>query len=211
MTPLPLPGAVILWSPELDLQIVLRHRSPVQTTKERAGGFRPIPVPQLRPITTWDGHPEIELTVAGVLDRYLDGGNVVDELEDLRTLGAKVSTKVRRPPIVRLIGRVPNPTSGTPEYVVNGLEIIEEQFNGGLVARALCTVTLLQWTPADITLRVEESPATSYRWKKGDTLSAVAKRLLGDARREREIRKANPKITKFTGLTAGTTVKVPPR
>lgn len=225
--PLPVPGHVVLWAPEIDVELALRNRALPQITAERAGGFRSIPVPQLRPITTWDGYPQIELTLVGMFDQSDEGaaptfgsrprtrGDVRDDLRELRRLGMKVSGNVRRPPLIRVIGRVPVPTTGTPEYVLTGLQVVEELYNDiGIVTRALCTLTLQQYVSPEIELRVkkvERQPATTYVWKKTDTLAAVAKRELGDSRRQDEIRDANPGIKRFTDLKAGTKIKVPAR
>ncbi|MCK9250344.1 MAG: hypothetical protein M0P31_15395 [Solirubrobacteraceae bacterium] len=214
--PEPMAGHVLLWSTDTGATTALRYREPVQVVQERAGGWRSIPRPQLRPLTTWDGHQAIQLRVTGDLNGWEAQRPVVDELRALRGLGGKVSSDVRRPHVLRVIGRsVPIPTVGDdPTWVITALEVVEELHVGGLCARALCTVTLEQYVEATVELRVARQQKAAwrwYRWRKGDTPYRVAKRELRDGKRQREIKKLNPKVKRWSSLTTKDRVKIPAR
>jgi hypothetical protein len=212
--PRPVPGHFLLWARELDLEIALPNADRPQVTRERAGGFRVIPVPQLRPLLAWDGHPEVAIQLVGRLDGR-NGPRIQPTVDKLRRLGSKVSSEIRRPPLVRPIGRIPNPTTGSnADWVVTSLQIVEEEHarGSGVLTVARCTVELTQWTASQI-LEQKEAGARSatrpYTWKSGDTLAEVAERELGDAAKDDLIRDANPKIKKWSHVQTGDKIRLP--
>ncbi len=209
-------GRFVLYSLDTNQGVALRWREPAQVTQERAGGWRSIPRPQLRPLSTWDGHQPIQLQLKGDLNAWEAQSSVMPQIARLRELAEKVGGQVRRPHRLRLLSRnAPNPTLGNPEWFIAALEIVEElHLPGGACARALCTVTLEQYVSADIDIRVERQKKTTvrtYKWRKGDTLSAVARRELRDAKRARDIRRLNPKIKRWSTVETGDAIKLPAR
>lgn len=214
--PAPIPGRVILWAPEAKLTIVGGFNVEPQVVGERAasGGWESIARPQLRPLSSWVGHQPLKIQADVLLDGYRSGYTVEDDLERVRSLQDRLvgDGAPRRPPWLRVLGYTPGHYSKV-RWVIDTLVVVEQEYLGGRCARALVTLTLLEFVSADVALRVTASrkKAHSYVWRKGDTLGKVAKSQLGSSGSvaRTQIRKANPKIKHFTRVTKGHKIKIP--
>lgn len=227
-------GQCILWSREAGrangnngapITVRARHAELPQVVGERTGGWRTVNRPGLLPITTWDGSQPLRVQLVLIFDGL--GGrrrerDVVGDLRDLRLLTYRVGV-LGRPPTLRVIGAVPFSDGGIreehqstpPEWVIEELEIEElAHLPSGDPAVAKATVTLLEHIPATIEQRrLQAQGRRGYKWRKGDTLSKVAREKLGDSRRAQWIRDANPKITKqgWSKVKVGTRIVIPKR
>lgn len=214
--PDPVVGRMIFWCPELGLQLTSRHRELPQVSSERAGGWRTVERPQLRPIVSWNGHQPLTVDMKLSLDGHLagkSGRSVEASVAALRRMAYESpKSGPRRPPWLRAIGRMPYSDSSI-KWVIQTLSFEDEIYNAGVLTRTVASVTLLEWVSPEITQRVDKAKkaarATGHKWRRGDTLHKLARALLGDSRRYTEIVKANPKITNWSKVKVGTTIKIP--
>jgi hypothetical protein len=211
--PKPIPGRVILWAPDAGEQVVALHSELPQVSSERAGGWRTIDRPQLRPLVAWDGHQPLKVDLKLLLDGHAINRSVAPEQDALRRIAYDVPAGgPRRPPWLRVIGRMPYADSSI-KWVIDALGFEDQIYHRGDVTRTVASVTLLEFVSPEIRQRIDKrkksARATSHKWRQGDTLHKLARKLLGDQRRWREIDKANPKIKNWSKVKVGTTITIP--
>ncbi len=202
-----------LWSPELDQYVSAKFVEAAQVVQERAGGWEQVQRPDLLPLTTRSNPQLLKIKLVLLVDGYSPPKRSIQpDLDLLRLLGYRV--KGRRETTVLVVGSVPYSEGGIvpgstktpPTWVVSDLKIVEElHTSAGSPCRAVATVELLEYQPGETEVR--KAPArTSYKWRKGDTLSEVAKaKGVG----QQAIRDANPQRKKFSDVPAGTSITIP--
>lgn len=219
--PWQIPGRMILSAPEVPCAVIGRPDGAWQLTQGRAGKWGPIDRQGYRPVTAWQGYNLLQITGRLLLDAWVtDDGDVVDELRTLATMERKVDDdQVQRPPYLDVVGVLPvlPETKDPPRWVIETMEREELLHRAdGRCARAVATITLLEFVDPQITVKVDRNATArtigkTYRWKKGDTLHGVAKRELGDERKTDAIRQANPRVKQFSKVEPGDAIQIPPR
>lgn len=215
------PGWVSLWAPNVGLRVTGRHVEAPQVIQERAGGWeereRPRQIPRV-----WRPTSGRLLKVRLVV--MFDGfeppkQSVQPHINALRRMGYRDHERGSIDPVIQIIGAVPYADGGlqpgygdrVTEWVLERLEVVEEiHMSNGAPCRATATIELLEHVPGDIEIRVAKARrARPYKWRKGDTLSRVAKRELGASSRSGLIDKANPQVKRWSALKVGTTITIP--
>lgn len=224
------PGTITFTSENPDRSFsVLAGETTPQTTSGY-GGYETRARPRRRPLTSWVGFPALTIEVPILFDAFSDREN--PELEpagksierDIATLelmaGRGKGGGKHEPPRLTLDG--PGnliPPSEDIKWVIEDIAWGDALVNSrGNRIRQAATVTLLQYvrdnslhavSVANRRRATHRRRRRTYRWREGDTLRKVAKKLLGDPGDAKKLRKANPKIHDWRHLKAGTTIKVP--
>jgi hypothetical protein len=158
------------------------------------GGWETIERPNRRPITSWKAIPARTLELTCVLDDYAAGRSVearIAALEQVATGSANTA-----PPEVAVSGLAIPGTS--LRWVISELTWGAVEANStGERTRANVTIKLAELLDDEL-LRItnpakvrKPSVSRTYRVKKGDTLTRIAARQLGDANKWRAIAKLN--------------------
>lgn len=203
-------GKVLLLSEEANVSVVCRHSDLPQVTQERAGGWDSLPRITGSPISTWAGTQTLQETLTLLLDAW-PHHNVEAGLTAVRKLGRR-APGLNRPPTLRVLGRTPYHGR---TWVLAGLTVEDQLYVRGKTARSLLTLLLAEYVDPKIQITKPTAAASTrnkahwYVWRKTDTLRSVAKSQLGDAGQTTAIRGANPKITQWSTVTAGTRVRIP--
>lgn len=215
-------GRVKLWSSEAELTLVCRFAALPQVVQERVGPWRELPRQKRRPIRVWDGYQvlkvQLDLLIDGLLEQPIRA--VTDELDALRRLGQKLPNE-ERPPKLRVVGKGPYLDSPV-WWTIDSLQIVEQETitqaghgRRGECCRATATVVLAEFVDENVTITQDRERAKALRdrthvWQAGDSVQKLAKQYLGDSRRAAEIKQANPRIRRWSTVTKGTRVKIPP-
>lgn len=189
------------------------------------GGWKVVDRPQRRGMTEWQGPTPFRATLQLLFDGHLaskDGASQTRTLAYLQrhfapTNGALV------PPAFRVLGAWPIPEG--IHWVVDGLTADDDQMvvvrrSDRVAVRALWTLSLLQYVPGDVIVKStaakrskerkgKSAKTKTYVVKRGDTLSTIAAKQLGSAKRVDEIKKLNPGIRDPKHLKVGLRLKLP--
>lgn len=210
-------GLVKLWSSDLGIAAVARHKDAPQVIQERAGGWQVRERPGQLP-RTWrpSAGPLLKVRMVLLLDGWTPPtASVQPDINALRRL-AGIDWQydpARQGPVIQVIGAIPatNADLSVVSWVIDRLDIDEElHLSNGAPCRATATVELLEYNPSTSEVRrTENTRRRSIKWKKGDTLHKVAKRELGATTRAAWIRDANPKIKNWAKVEPGKTITIP--
>ena len=175
------------------------------------GGWEVTARPRDVAMTTWQGRGPFEMDLPLLLDRFGEDGSVEADCRLLERMAIPVNQK-SSPPTVRLIGAVPR--AGL-RWVVDSIDWGDQLRNiwSGERVRQAVSLHLIEFQAPDLVApRSKATPQNAKRVKarEGDTLKKIAKRVLGNAKHWKEIRKLNPKFRSPTKkIPKGTSILVP--
>lgn len=174
------------------------------------GGWAVVPRPKWVGFTEWEGVDPYRMTIPLVFDGFAEDRSVELDIETLRQMMRPLDTPRTRPPIVRLIGPIP---LSHLNWGIQNIDYGDElRRSDGQRVRAFFTLEVIEWIQADVLFGMRRSPAVAaaeaaptnpdtpaaapasgktYTVKRGDTLSAIAARQLGNSNRWREIADMN--------------------
>lgn len=181
------------------------------------GGWELQPRPHRVAVTNWAGRNPFTLSLDVLLDGWqqeLSQERKIRSLELMALPTADLTPK--RPPLVRVHGlSIPHPHQNAA-WVIQDLawgETLRSTSTGDRV-RQQVTISLMQHVDAS---NIEENnirPGTAqpkyrrYTIKKGDTLQSISRKLLGEAKRWKELAKLN-NINDPRHLKVGSHIRVP--
>lgn len=151
------------------------------------GGWNEIARPRRKALTEWDGVGVRKLTLPLLLDGYRAGRSIEPACAALERM-AQPDTAGGEPPTIRIAGSVPH---ADLDWVIATDGITWETDNiiwapAGRLRQGV-TLALLEHVPADLVQTAAQAarkkapkPARTYIVQAGDTLSAIAARLLHD-------------------------------
>lgn len=205
------------------LHMDMEHGPEKPTVSGGFGGWNVVARDRRVALTEWGGVDPMRATVSVMFDKFRSNGNVQPTIAQFMALFAPSSLAPAQPPQLRLSGAWP--ISSVAVWVVDGLDWVDyEKRSDGSLSRAILSVTLLQHVAGSLALTkpspakraaAKASPsskpaakAKTYIVKRGDTLSAIAQKLLGNWRRYTEIAKLNG-IRDPNHITPGQKLKIP--
>lgn len=211
------PTLVIQSRAQADLEIPLGEAG---TQAGGVGGWAKIGRPRRKAITTWDGEDGFELSVPVIFDGLVENQSVERQIARLERL-AQRGEGDRHPPVLTLRGPVPH--TGL-EWVINDISWgpLDRRGDGQRI-RQHATIVFWEYVDPDLTVqRRQKSPAKdaqernkdkggsprTYAVKKGDTLSSIAARKLGNANRWRDIADLN-NIRDPRNIKIGQVIRLP--
>lgn len=193
---------------------------PAEVTEGR-GGWEEVTRNRRPPVTQWVGAGLAKTTVVLWLSRWTEQASIEPDLDVLD--GLAPLDPDTEPPRVTVTGAPGVPS--TIRWVVQSVAVAERlRLPDGSTSRAQVTVELLEYRPGDVVIARQSAtkrsqvrngtPAKSkprtYTVRKGDTLAAIASRLLGKSSRWTEIlNKDGSKIRNPNGLKVGQVLKLP--
>lgn len=213
--PAPIRGRVTLFAPETGGRVTGRYSEPPQVIAERSanGAWQPLPRLKRLPLSSWSGPQGVKIQAKIRFDGLDTGTSVAPQLRDLRELQDRLpgDDAADRPPYLLVVGYVPG-HYGKVRWQIDDLQVSEDEHLDGRCVQALATITLAEWESSEIDVRVQHTrtAASTYRWRKGDTLRRVAKRELGSGgeQAQKAIRDANPG-KRFARIEPGDRIKIP--
>lgn len=179
------------------------------------GGWTEIPRPKRDTAVEWTGRPAAKMILEILLDNFREGTHVENRIKNLERMALPASDRTD-PPTIKLDGPVPHQEK---QWVIGTLEwgaAIWAQ--DGRRRRQEVKLTLLEKVE-DARVAIK-SPASKQRGKgktkntriyvikKGDTLSSIAARQLGAAKRWKEIATLNG-IRDPKNIKPGQKLKIP--
>jgi len=192
---------VIFESPTDKLRILLGDGEP--KISEGYGGWDVIDRPKRVGATQWNGKPPFQMEVPLMFDGWADNNSIESVFRRFEEMALPVAER-KPPPVLKVTG--PIPWGGGNEWVITHIEptgSLRRRSDGHRV-RQSCTVTLRRYVEIE---RIGQKAASRARGKnktkgktgkgrvyivkKGDTLSSIAAKQLGDASRWREIARLN--------------------
>ena len=206
--------------PAISVKAMLGFGSPV--INGGVGGWEKIPRPKRSELTEWRGRPLIEMSIPILFDEFTKkrGGNVEPEIRKIMRLAR--SNESSDPPVVKISGSIPftdvlwvisGIAWGTPffnnrgkrnrqamnisvleysragNFAISPVKQARESKRKGRKKRGLGTLPIIGTTP----LGPIVAPRNTYVVKRGDSLSSIAAKLLGNAGRWIEIAELNDK------------------
>jgi hypothetical protein len=218
----PPPGQVILVAASRDLRLHALLGPDPQPPATGGGGFEHVERPRRRPLTVWTGPAGMTLDLTLLLEHEILAGRgfVRDKLRVLEKM-AGVDALDPEPPPLQLYANLPHHDnsrvahnrwviSAPPEY---GRAIYNDR--GGLTQLEVGLV-LLERTLAFVERLPRSDPFAPQTIRKGESLRMFAKRVLGDAKRWKDILSLNrddprcPRSATYK-LKKAHKLKVPPR
>lgn len=175
------------------------------------GGWKTIDRPRRVAFTEWDGSQPFRMDLPLMLEGGgQDVGGAVSQLNQM----AQVPLGATEPPTVRLVGIIFGALEAW-DWVIEDIAYDETvRDENGTTVRQPCSVKLLQYVKADRIQRVAGKKKTTpakyrtYTIKRGDTLQKIAKKLLKNTKRWKELATLN-KIRDPKKLRVGSKIKVP--
>lgn len=192
---------------------------PPEVTDGR-GGHEEVARNRKPAVTQWVGSSARKTTVTVMLDAWGSQGSVEQELTVVDGLAPVVPTT--DPPQIFVVGA--RGIASTIPWVVTGVTFSERlrRDSDGATSRVQVAFDLLEYRPGDVVV-VRADPAKrsvvrngtpprtkakTYTVKRGDTLAAIAARLLGSASKWQSIATLN-KIRNPNALKVGQVLKLP--
>ena len=183
------------------------------------GGWEEVTRNRRTPVTQWVGAGLMQTTVTVWLDAWAEQGSVEADLKTVDSL-APLSPSTE-PPRVLVVG-VPGVPS-TARWVVQSVTVSERlRLPTGATARAQVAFELLEYRPGDVVVARQSATKRSvvrnatpaagkpktYTVRKGDTLAAIAAKVLGKSSAWPSIAKLN-NVRNPNNLKAGQVLKLP--
>lgn len=166
-----------------------------------AGGWAFVGRPRRVAFTEWSGEDPYTLTGPILFDGFEDNRPIDQAIESMRRLLRNPVGPRAEPPVLQVRG------SAIPQsqrlWVLNAFEqgdVLRRK--DGAILRAFFTVTLLEYLPGDVIVAGAKTPAQAakaktttahsttartYTVRKGDTLTSIAAKQLGSAKRAGEL------------------------
>lgn len=172
------------------------------------GGWARITRPRRQSLTEWQGYEGREMRVPVIFDGFADDRSVEREIRQLEKFGRK-GRGDNHPPVLTLKGPIPH---SDLDWVIQDIEWGRfDRRTDGQRIRQHATIIFWDFVDADITIKRKRSPAKksrdrnrggkgqndnkgsrrTYTVKRGDTLSSIAARRLGDSSLWRKIADLN--------------------
>lgn len=218
----PPPGQCILIAPERGLVLHALLGPEPQPPATAGGGWEHVDRPRRRPLTVWTGPAAMQVEMTLLLEHAIVTGQgwTRDKLRILERM-AGVDADDPQPPLLEVYAGLPHHDTlraaqnrwvigGPPEH---GRAVYNEQ--GGLTQLEV-SFTLLLHTSAGLERLPRSDPFAPQTIRRGESLREFAKRVLGDARRWKDIQALNrddprcPRSPTYE-LKKSHRLKVPPR
>ncbi len=196
-----------------------------QTMTGGVGGWNVVARAHRPSLTEWIGGDPRRATIDVLHDRFTSYGEVESAVSIFFSRYAPFNAE---PPRVYITGAPP--ILPNVQWIAEKCEVsdFERRPGDGKLTRAVLSLSLLEYIPGSVTITKSQSAAqrntakqtttatpastsyTNYTVRSGDTLSGIAAKLLGNARRWPEIQKLN-NIRDPNHLSIGQIVRVPKR
>lgn len=173
------------------------------------GGWEEVARPRRKTVTTWAGMPARRLQVSIILDNWIASTSIERTIRQLERLA--LPREGGQPPVVRVDAKGGALPWQSRRWVIDAISWGDALMNSnGNRTRQAAVVTFLEYVSDDLIERVppakkrrntkkrkegtgskKGAKEKRYTVKRGDSLSKIAARKLGDARRWRELAKLN--------------------
>ena len=194
-------------------------------TEDGVGGMRVVSRPRQMAMTEWDTTPPERATLSLLFDGLPAGRDGVSQAGKVTYLRRHFTDRggLVQPPPFRVVGAYP--LRSTVHWVCDGLteggDDAVVRRRDRVPVRTVVTLNLLQFVPGDVVVKNTaarrsrtggsgSAKAKTYTVRRGDTLSTIAAKQLGDYRQAGELAKLNG-IRDPKNLRAGQKLKLPTR